>query len=94
MTEDQEFIEPTEEELEKYYEEKTEQYWERKKPDYLVEFDNIINKCRKLYKGKESDIGSWIYRQPRNNSTYDLNRVANECLWRIEKGISIKRMDI
>jgi hypothetical protein len=64
------------------------------KPEYLIQFDEIINKCRKLYKGKESDIGSWIYRQPRNNSTYDLNRVANECLWRIEKGISISREEI
>jgi hypothetical protein len=26
------------------------------KPDYLIEFDEIINKCRLSYKGKESDI--------------------------------------
>jgi hypothetical protein len=59
------------------------------KPDYLIEFDDIIKKCRLLYKGKESDIGSWIYRQKRINDTHDLNRVARECLWRITKGIGI-----
>ena len=59
--------------------------------NYLLEFNEILKKCRELYKGKESDIGSWIYRQPRNNSHEDLNRVARDCLWRIEKGISISR---
>jgi hypothetical protein len=63
------------------------------KPQYLIEFDDIIKKCRDLYKGKESDIGSWIYSQKRNHTYEDLNRVAKECLWRIEKGISIKRSD-
>jgi hypothetical protein len=63
------------------------------KPQYLIEFDEIIKKCRDLYKGKEIDIGSWIYRQKRNHTYEDLNRVAKECLWRIEKGISIKRSD-
>jgi len=63
------------------------------KPDYLIEFDSIISECRKLYKGSESDIGSWIYRQKRDNDTTDLNRVAKDCLWRIQKGISIKRSD-
>lgn len=61
------------------------------KPEYLIEFDEIIKKCRELYKGNEVDIGSWIYRQPRNNNGEDLNRVARDCLWRIEKGISISR---
>jgi hypothetical protein len=27
--------------------------------------------------------------QKRTNDTYDLNRVAKECLWRITKGIGI-----
>lgn len=63
------------------------------KPDYLIEFDEIVNKCRKLYKGNEVDIGSWIYRQPRNDNYADLNRVARDCLWRIEKGISITRSE-
>ena len=63
------------------------------KPDYLIEFDEILNKCRELYKGNEADIGSWIYRQPRNNNYADLNRVARDCLWRIEKGISITRSE-
>lgn len=63
------------------------------KPDYLIEFDEIVNKCRELYKGNEVDIGSWIYRQPRNNNYADLNRVAKDCLWRIEKGISISRSE-
>lgn len=63
------------------------------KPDYLIEFDEIVNKCRELYKGNEVDIGSWIYRQPRNNNYADLNRVARDCLWRIEKGISITRSE-
>ncbi|MDQ5928276.1 MAG: hypothetical protein QG594_50 [Bacteroidota bacterium] len=64
------------------------------KPEYLIEFDEIIKKCRELYKGNEVDIGSWIYRQPRNNNHEDLNRVARDCLWRIEKGISISRSEI
>lgn len=63
------------------------------KPDYLIEFDEIVNKCRELYKGNEVDIGSWIYRQPRNDNYADLNRVARDCLWRIEKGISITRSE-
>lgn len=63
------------------------------KPDYLIEFDEIIKNCRELYKGNEVDIGSWIYRQPRNNNYADLNRVARDCLWRIEKGISITRSE-
>ena len=63
------------------------------KPEYLIEFDEIIKKCRELYKGNEVDIGSWIYRQPRNNNDEDLNRVAKDCLWRIEKGISISRSE-
>jgi len=60
------------------------------KPDYLIEFDELIKQCREAYKGKESDIGSWIYRQRRNNDKEDLNRVVKDCLWRIKKGISIK----
>lgn len=63
------------------------------KPDYLIEFDEIVNKCRELYKGNEVDIGSWIYRQPRSDNYADLNRVARDCLWRIEKGISISRSE-
>jgi len=59
------------------------------KPKHLIEFDELVRQCRELYKGKESDIGSWIYRQPRNNDHEDLNRVVKECLWRIKKGISI-----
>lgn len=63
------------------------------KPAYLVEFDELVRQCRESYKGNESDIGSWIYRQPRTNSEDDLNRVVKECLWRIKKGISIKNAD-
>lgn len=59
------------------------------KPDYLKEFDSLLNECKKIYKGKESDIGNWIYRQKRINDKEDLNRVLKDCLWRIKKGISI-----
>ena len=60
------------------------------KPDYLVKFDEAVAKCRRLYKGPESDIGNWIYKQPRWNDQWGLTKIAQECARRIERGIAIK----
>ncbi len=60
------------------------------KPAFLKEFDNILNECRENYLGPETDIGNWIYAQPRKNDMDDLNRVARDCLYRIQRGISLK----
>lgn len=59
------------------------------KPEYLVKFDEAVAKCRRLYKGNESDIGTWIYKQPRTDNKWGLTKIAQECARRIERGISI-----
>jgi hypothetical protein len=60
------------------------------KEKFLNEFNQILANCRSEYIGPESDIGNWIYSQPRKNNYDDLNRVANACLFKIRRGLSIK----
>jgi hypothetical protein len=61
------------------------------KPKYLIEFDKALNECRELYKGPESDIGNFIYRDKANNKFWGPTHSAKECLYRIKRGIAIKR---
>lgn len=60
------------------------------KPSYLTRFDAAIAAAREEYLGKESDIGNWIYSQPGANNPEKLADIAESCLYRIRKGISIK----
>jgi len=61
-------------------------------PEKVLLFKKIIGECYRLYKGPKSDIGDWIYSH-KKNSDIELLNLANDCLYRITKGISIKRKD-
>lgn len=61
------------------------------KPKYLIEFDKALKECRDLYKGPESDIGNFIYRDKTRDQYWGLTHAARECLYRIKRGIAIKK---
>ena len=61
-------------------------------PIEVSQFREITAECRKLYKGEKSDIGDWIYSH-KKTSNIELLNLAKDCLYRIKKGISIKRKD-
>ena len=60
------------------------------KPEYLKRFDAAIGAARAEYLGPETDIGGFIYSQPGSNDPTRLAEIAENCLYRIRRGISIK----
>ena len=60
------------------------------KPGYLTRFDAAIAAAREEYLGRESDIGNWIYSQQGSSNPEKLADIAENCLYRIRKGISIE----
>jgi hypothetical protein len=56
----------------------------------IQRFDMALKEIRAIYDGPESDIGNWIYSHKGTNDPVRLAEVAEECLYRIRRGVAIK----
>ena len=59
-------------------------------PKEVIEFQETVKECERLYKGKLSDIGNFIYKERRNYDKQELLDLARKCLTNIRRGIPIK----
>lgn len=58
-------------------------------PKEVIEFNKLVRESEKVYKGKLSDIGNYIYNNIENQSNEELLRVAKNCNTKIKRGIPI-----